>query len=1113
MISPLAPYKIPPYRMPRRFQSGQTLIIALLILGVLLILAGVFAGILNSAIRGAGIASDRATVSDFSEAGIRFAHSQLLNSELGADWRGTPTTVEPTGTDTTRDPDAYYLRPPATTTAGVALTNPALNGGRDQGGPDGLGPFFRVNFDRGRALVRVRYAPGDPSIFSASRVGGFLTPGKARNMIVIESVGRNGLVLRNDPTQSRGRGAVQFRNFASQAAFEAALGRTAEFDGKEPTSRKLVAFAQIGLIDTARYITNKFGTTRPADIGAPSEVGARLSNGAPVQIQTRLGNDATLYVQNAGGPGAPVLGRFPAFGSLFSNADLRVHGNVAAAVNPSLGDGWAVAGRILSGSDDARLLFRVTDANGTGYNVNTRTFDAPSSATLPNTGGGILRDDNPQPDVAGFARGVGRKAPPTMLAPAGAPEGTVSRYVSGTRDSGVLGNGGNSGAFGHGSGVYVDNGSDFQTSADEASRQIAGTSQGLVQDWLNPFGDGVRFRSGWRGPFYIPVGAYVRLLSDGFAIARNANPDQRADERTWRRPDGSDSGLATIRYRIGRGNDGELHVVNTLTPGLAGSVDAALSRADFSKGPLFNGVLYFEGNVRVRGTIPTDVQLTLVTNRTAYIEGSILKGTVGNDVTSDPNYFNPVQPGARLQRRSRSALMLIAKDYVAVNTTMFAGPASDSNVTFERGTNGVGGYSPSRVAAPDGSLTLLADLPLMETGDDPSQWPPLATTHRSYTPTNNGTFLSTRLMLTHTLESTTAGPTNVFETLTMNPRLTGGGSYLFDVLNSRTNSARAQYATIDAPAPPREVAPVYGLGLESWQQSAKFETIGFPIVSPIAGTTVDPATGRIDANDPTTTGVYSLLSLDTNELKLDLTNLGAEPTGNLLVARTAVTPGDIRIEASVYAEDGSFFVIPGDWFNPNPNDRRDVWDANFTRFSGAGQNAATARVSANEQRLNDFGATPDAPFYGEPLDVKVTLVGSVAENMPPPIAQQAEWEKKWGWIPLVNGTRADTNGTDPLYAPSDHVGTGLDRNFDGSTADDFPTLTNAYVPNLTIQYDPALATGRVAGFAPTTAPGGVAAGDTNPLVRYQVVNGAVQTLPPMPRLPVSPTLAYFGEAK
>ncbi|RYG29032.1 hypothetical protein EON81_27455, partial [bacterium] len=65
----------------RRVERGQTLIIALLVLGVLLILAGVFAGILNSAIRGAGFASERATISDFGEAGVRFAHGQLLNSE------------------------------------------------------------------------------------------------------------------------------------------------------------------------------------------------------------------------------------------------------------------------------------------------------------------------------------------------------------------------------------------------------------------------------------------------------------------------------------------------------------------------------------------------------------------------------------------------------------------------------------------------------------------------------------------------------------------------------------------------------------------------------------------------------------------------------------------------------------------------------------------------------------------------------------------------------------------------------------------------------------------------------------------------------------------------
>jgi hypothetical protein len=62
-----------------------------------------------------------------------------------------------------------------------------------------------------------------------------------------------------------------------------------------------------------------------------------------------------------------------------------------------------------------------------------------------------------------------------------------------------------------------------------------------------------------------------------------------------------------------------------------------------------------------------------------------------------------------------------------------------------------------------------------------------------------------------------------------------------------------------------------------------------------------------------------------------------------------------------------------------------------------------------------------------------------------------------------------------------------------------PSGGSLFVPNLIIGYDPMLATARVGGFDPTSEP-----------VRPADAGGHM-TLPPMPRLPVSPTLAYFGE--
>ena len=223
------------------------------------------------------------------------------------------------------------------------------------------------------------------------------------------------------------------------------------------------------------------------------------------------------------------------------------------------------------------------------------------------------------------------------------------------------------------------------------------------------------------------------------------------------------------------------------------------------------------------------------------------------------------------------------------------------------------------------------------------------------------------------------------------------------------------------------------------------------------------------ANNPT--GSYRLLANELNDLSLRHNNVGFPATSNYLLSRAAIIPADVRIEAAIYAEDGSFFVIPGPWFNPNPNDRRDT-------YAGLGATPAE-RATARQETYGSF--TP-APFYGEPIDVKVTIVGAVSENMPPPMSQQAEWLKKWGWIPREIGATGQ-------LIPGSHVPSGFDL------------ATDRYVPNLTIEYDPALATGRVLGFDLSAA---------NQMIRTDAYG---RQLPPMPRLPVSPTLSYFGEQR
>ena len=1112
--------------LSRRFQHGQTLIIALLVLFVLLILGAAFASILSRTIRGAATGKSRGVNSDFAESGIRFAHAELVNSTLGADWRGIPTTLPDLTAaglpDVTRDPDAFYVRPPATS-GGAPLNFPGTVRA-DEGGPDGLGPFFRISYRGGRALVRVRYAPGDPSIFAAAGVGYLKDPGLARNYLVIESVGRQGEIVSTDPTTSNARSQVQFRNYASQAAFNAEVDKMKSFDAKEISSKKLIAMAQLGLIDYGRMEFNKYKRTTPIEIGfSPDIVKYREApgvEGQAVTVPTQMGDMLATYNFTPTGAGA-LAGAFPSGGSFRANGDVRFYGSVTANINQTFGDAIMCSGGFQQ-MPGASLVITKSQWN---RSTNVWTTSAPTNMVLDSlnpaftTFEGVLRDGFAGTDGNNNVRSVSSIGAPSILSSADTNDSAnTNRYLTSTKDSGHLGPAGNTGLFGHGEGFYCDNTSDFQVPDDEQGRRGSGSSSSMVQDWLSSFGDAsasANFRSGWHGPFYIPVGAYLLLTKDGFVVQRNSNPDTLPAERTWKKADGTDSGLTTLRYRIGTGTDGQVRIINALTAGLSASINNALTPADFDKGPVFNGVLYFEGNVRLRGVIPTDVQMTVVSNKTIYIEGSIIKGVEANDVTVA---YPGVITNNRLNRPSKSSIMLMSKDYVTLNPTMFFGPSAERNAQVDQGGQGVAGYSPDTLNAPDGATTLNFDTFLSE--KDPADLAnvlPIGSrvsenlTYKEFDPVNpnnaNGTniFVTTGLLLTDALAYTNPGPSNAFYGINVNrgAQILGGNEqYQFEVLNSRTNSTKLIWASINNPAPAPNFGNIYGLGgLDTFAQSPKFESVKTPLISP-AASTLNLANNRFTSTFNTNN--YEMFLQGTNSIELFLTQFGTQGSGNYLLARAAAVPMDIKIEASIYAEEGSFFVIPGDWFNMEVNDRRDAYEARVQALVTGGMTLLQARDAASEERLTSFGTTANAPFYGEPIDVKINIIGSVAENLPPAISAQSEWMKKWSWMPIKQAGAYNSANGQPSYIPVNHVSAWTKAN----------PAARPFTSNLTITYDTSLATGRVGGtFGFDTPAAASNPANTNAMIRTTLINGVTYQLPPMPRLPVSPTLAFFGESK
>jgi len=1112
-------------------KAGQTLVIALIVLGVLLSIGLVFLAIIAHNVNQTAFNRQRSEAFDLSTAGIRFAHHMLLFSADGADWRPDPTIPTAVGgsPNTTRDPDIYYIRPGT----GLGLrsdTDPVV----DLGGPDGLGPFTRFTYQNGRALVRIRYAPSDANIFSSQPTGPLRNPGRARDYTIIECVGRPGKISFNDPTAGNFGTAVQFQNYATSTDFRDALALMKKVDSQIVQSSKTIAFATIGIIESAEYITNQFNLSRAADLGIPSELGVIFQDNSLRNIDIVKGTDIStnavvstplakifgdeLPLYNFGNPPTPTTSPVGLGGAIFANADLRVNGLLDVKLNAQLGDIVASNGLIYGSTDDATLRVEknsadpttglwlatvITDLqNGTNPSLNSRSN---SFSTL----GGNVRDGNDTTDIDGYQRGVGTKSPPSEFLVD--PDTGETRPVLATRETGKLIGSGKSGRFGYGNGVYVNNTSDRQTPLDESGRAQVGTSQALVYDWLNP--NNGQTNSGWQGPFYVPRGCYLLLTNDGFYLTR----DSRAPvaERYWLGPDGNppfdvngntvQSG--TIRYRLGIGSDGNLHIINSFTPDPTQpgqAIDINANSPDYDAGPVFNGLLYFEGNVRVRGVIPTDVQLSVVSNATIYVEGSITKGI-------------DLPGGLRLQRPSKSMLMLIAHDYVTLNTTQFFGPSVSQALEVVNDAHSQLSFNPVRMRVGGDPLRFTFEEPLDPSTNptDPSSWRPYSIDYREYVDatSDTGAPLNQQILVTHTMDDGPAPATFISVDVNYsvdNPAPHAAGPnpdwvYLFQL--TANNAASQPYFDAFPTLTSNDFEPIYGLGVEPWQRYSKFESNAFPLVendftwdtgeaSPKPNFILE---GDYTPSNPDKPGDYVLFTGKSNELEIKHNNIGSDPTNDYLLARVAAVPADVRIEASMFAENGSFFVIPGPPFNPDPNDRRDVFNTAVMGYGGFGSSSAIQQ--ALQDRLENFGSSPSTPFYGEPLDVKISIIGSISENMPAPIDQQAQWIKRWGWIPAQEAALFDYSapvGLDgkikPTFIPKSHVPAGY---YIANPPAGHPT--DEYVPNLILTYDPVLATGRINGFD-TAA--------TNLDVRTDRFG---RTLPPLPRLPVSPTLAYFGE--
>lgn len=279
----------------------------------------------------------------------------------------------------------------------------------------------------------------------------------------------------------------------------------------------------------------------------------------------------------------------------------------------------------------------------------------------------------------------------TTLAPP-ALDGRFSRYRRLTAETAPAAGG----AYGYGEGVYIDNQDDIEKvgtrelknwelqrlwqrkpfDGTDATRMFYPPAA-TPTAWAYPQTSGTlsleqRGARGWINPWqFLPRGTFIELKGDDIIITRDdrsdALPPAAIPQKFWNNPSG------TPQYGVYRMRINTVSGVRYL--GLEGSETPVATQP-------FNGVIFADGNVRVRGYLGNK-NVTIASLGTIYVEGNILRGLI--------NTTNPPR------------IALIAKRNVVVNPTLFmALPVNwrDSDV------NGVLNMIPLALANSDTSVVV-----------------------------------------------------------------------------------------------------------------------------------------------------------------------------------------------------------------------------------------------------------------------------------------------------------------------------------------------------------------------------------------------------------------------
>ena len=948
-------------------ERGQVLLVAVLVLFGVATLAALFAAIVGAQIMQVTRYADVTELRNVAEAGLRLANEQLVYGAHGADWRPQP-------------------------------------------GPIPIG--------RGEVTLKVSYGPTPTELQKRFLLISATATFRDNPFLSYTILGVKPLLLTD---------YARFITDRDELHQPAALGVTGVELAGAPRASGYGGAYQFSIAGPIRSNTDLtwYGSSR---VDLSNSLGA-VPGGVGNATWSTLGvlRDDRIEVAGEMRSGALLTGDTAQDQAALADQPLQLWLNGAQCANNAFTPVGDKEGTYyLNGFFD---ILQFTDKNNYRAASNSwRVLAALSSYAM------LLGDTLDPPDLS-----VPRVNPPRMDAVD--PDMNTNRYLILTRDSGKWfdadppnGDWRNRGEFGWGwvdyGGIFVDNEADLQYQHDLEKLRL-----NWVGSYNMPGADGrpdPGDTANWwdkTGRYYAPPGVEIILHGESpncpylEIIRDDVKTAQGGAKYYWQDMNGAPvpaDGSALVRYSRPAGRCGR--------PAQDVDMEVQGARAYFPFPP--NGVIYAEGNVLIRGVMPPRrraeidppqspyfgdnlstlqrfdrsrrFDLQVVSGGTIYVEGDLLRAG------SAKLYPAGTADVVTWDRDNSSRVALIARDSVCLNTTALHPRPTNLYLRDENGLVTEDSYNDSMPIYPveEGYPPYLL---FQGDTDEEVNLDENASTYagRQATVPPRLAFLYTNVRL--------QVPSLISDTQRRDLRLIMGhsGWYTPDVADEPgTQTAALQHERAAV-----EVELTINGAVRHWQHDSATYTFKAEGHEPEDGSShwylepdrdnpfdandyleflplLTPAAAQQDLNDLGLTGLDMLRfsawitpvwNEDVNDPKWIIRprELGYVLGPLAITPPRGQDPMPVRVEAMVYAQNGSWFILPGPWFNEDPDEM------------------PTPDLDTMQKIQGWFNGRV-VPAYHEPLNLQLIFYGAITENRPAPVGDVTDWTSKWSGMYRAN---------------------------------------------------------------------------------------------------------------